>query len=37
MIHMKAIEIAGMYLPEKSEFFVHILNRFNKNYMTVMD
>lgn len=37
MIHMKAIEIAGKFLPEKNEFFSHILNRFNKNYKCVME
>lgn len=37
MIHMKAIEIAGKFLPEKNPFFTHILNRFNKNYKCVME
>lgn len=37
MIHMKAIEIAGKFLPEKNDFFTHILNRFNKNYKCIME
>ena len=33
---MKAIEIAGKYVPEAEEYFHHLLYSLNKNYMQVL-
>ena len=34
---MKAIEIAGKYVPEAEEYFNHLLYSLNKNYKQVMN
>lgn len=37
ILHLKAIEVAGKYLPPDNDFFTHLLNSFNKNYKCLMD
>ena len=37
LLHLKAIELAGKYLPPSNDFFNHLLNSFNKNYKFVLD
>jgi hypothetical protein len=37
ILHLKAIEIAGKYLPSGNDFFTHLINSFNKNYKCIMD
>jgi len=37
ILHVKAIELAGKYLPVDNDFFTHLINSFNKNYKCILD
>ena len=37
VLHLKAIELVGRYLPPSNRYIVHLVSSFNKNYKFYMD